>query len=134
MKNVQKGLTLIEALIALAVLSIGLTGLAAMQINSLQFVHSAHYRSMASAIALDFEERLWIEIADNTMTGCPTAETESGTLAQLLSDWNSATSTETFGDETAPKMLKIPNMAITVGTVVEDTSGSPVKDIRPWSI
>ena len=38
----QGGFTILEVMIALGVLSIGLAGLAIMQINSLQYVHSAH--------------------------------------------------------------------------------------------
>jgi len=47
-----RGFTLIEVLIALAVLSIGLAGMAALQLSSLQYTHSAHYRSLATTIAL----------------------------------------------------------------------------------
>ena len=85
----QSGLTIIEVLISLAVLSIGLAGLAAMQLASLQYVHSAHYRSMASTIALDFEERLWVAISDNNLTGCPSESTHVGGLSSY---WNGSTS------------------------------------------
>ncbi|HET6564089.1 MAG TPA: type IV pilus modification protein PilV [Xanthomonadales bacterium] len=59
------GFTLIEVMIALAVLTIGLTGLAVMQLSSMQFSHSSHYRSLASTVALNIEEQLWLELADN---------------------------------------------------------------------
>lgn len=59
------GFTLIEVMIALAVLTIGLTGLAAMQLSAMQFSHSSHYRSLASTVALNIEEQLWLELADN---------------------------------------------------------------------
>lgn len=55
----QRGVSLIEALIALLVLSIGLVGLGSLMMVSLKNVHSASYYSVASALALDFEERLW---------------------------------------------------------------------------
>ena len=66
--SAQCGFSILEVLIALAVLSIGLAGLAVMHFNSLKYVHSAYYRSLASAVALDFEERLWLELADGTET------------------------------------------------------------------
>ena len=40
-KPPQTGLTLIEVLIALVVLSIGLAGLASMHLSSVQYVHSS---------------------------------------------------------------------------------------------
>ena len=49
----QSGLSILEVLIALAVLAIGLAGLAVMHMNSLKYAHSAYYRSIASAAALD---------------------------------------------------------------------------------
>lgn len=70
------GLTLLEVLIALLVLSIGLVGVAALTIQSLQNTHSALYTSLASAAALDFEERLWIELGRQPGPGCPTLETD----------------------------------------------------------
>ncbi len=47
----ETGLSLIEALIALVVLSIGLLGLASLQINSLKFNQTAHLRTQASQLA-----------------------------------------------------------------------------------
>ena len=56
----QEGLTLIEILVTLLVLSVGLAGIAVLHINSMKFAHASYYRSIASSAALDFEERLWI--------------------------------------------------------------------------
>ena len=65
-----KGFTLLEVLIALLVLSIGLVGLAVLTIQSLQNTHSSLYTSLASAAALDFEERLWLDLGRRA-SGCP---------------------------------------------------------------
>lgn len=54
----EKGFTLIEALIALVVFSIGLLGLAAMYSKSMMVTHSAYMRSLASIQALDMAERI----------------------------------------------------------------------------
>ena len=122
----QGGLTMLEVLISLAVLSIGLAGLAAMQLASLQYIHSAQYRSMASTIALDFEERLWVAVSDNTLTGCPSEGTHVGNLSTY---WNGETAAVAYGGDNSPKKLRIPNLTITTGTVVEDTTESPIKTI-----
>jgi type IV pilus assembly protein PilV len=54
----SKGLSLIEVLIALLIVSIGLLGLAALQANSLKFNHSAYLRTQATQLAYDMAERI----------------------------------------------------------------------------
>lgn len=56
--NKQKGLTLLEILITVVVFSIGLLGLAALQIKGTQFNHSAYLRSQASFLAYDILDRM----------------------------------------------------------------------------
>lgn len=55
----QKGMTLIEVLIALVVLSIGLLSIATLQLRSVQYSHASYERSMAVISANDMVERLW---------------------------------------------------------------------------
>lgn len=118
----QSGLSLIEVLIALAVVSIGLAGMAAMQLTTLQFVHSAHYRSMASTVALDFEERLWLELASDDLEGCPDVTAGEGSpMEALLEHWGrdyvggEGDGVWTWSDA---QMLKVPGLSITVGSPV----------------
>lgn len=59
MKPRQEGFTLVEALVALVVLSIGLLGVAAMQVKALQSAHMGFQRSVASLAAVDAQERAW---------------------------------------------------------------------------
>ncbi|MBL1269238.1 type IV pilus modification protein PilV [Vreelandella neptunia] len=59
----QRGFSLIEALIALLVLSIGLIGVAAMQLKALQSANAGYQRSVASVAAVDAQERLWAQLA-----------------------------------------------------------------------
>jgi len=114
----QQGLSLIEVMIALAVLTIGLFGLAALQMSSLQYVHSSHYRSLASTIATDFEERLWLTLADNSLTGCPEAGDEEGTpAADLLESWTRVNTGEDWAWSSA-RMLRIPDLTLVTGTPV----------------
>lgn len=54
----QQGATLIEVLIAVVVLSIGLLGLAGLQVTSVQSNHSAYQRSQASLLASDLADRM----------------------------------------------------------------------------
>ncbi len=120
------GFTLIEVMIALGVLTIGLTGLAAMQLSAMQYSHSAHYRSLASTIALDFEERLWLELADNVLA-CD--DDWSGKVATLATHWNRVQleAEETDSDQEASPtgyLLRIPGLNITSGTAT--TVGSTV--------
>jgi type IV pilus assembly protein PilV len=61
--SVQQGFTLLEVLIALVVLSIGLLGLAFLQINALQSSLFSYQTTVANMIAKDAKERLWIELA-----------------------------------------------------------------------
>ncbi len=69
------GLSLIEVMIALLILSLGLVGLAALHLNSLTGTHASYYQSIASSVALDLEERAWVELA-TTESGCPDFVTE----------------------------------------------------------
>ncbi|QPL45628.1 type IV pilus modification protein PilV [Halomonas sp. A40-4] len=55
----QRGFSLVEALIALLVLSLGLVGVAAMQLKALQSATQGYQRSVASVAAVDAQERLW---------------------------------------------------------------------------
>ncbi len=54
----ESGMTLIEVLVALLVLSIGLLGVAALQMTSLRNNHAAHTRSQATALAYDIADRM----------------------------------------------------------------------------
>lgn len=58
----HKGFTLIEALVALLVLSVGLLGVAGMQLKALQSSHVSFQRTIASLAAQDAVERLWVEM------------------------------------------------------------------------
>lgn len=76
-----QGFTLVEALIALLVLSIGLLGVAGMQLKALQSAHMAYQRSLASVIAVDAQERLWSKLKPGE--GCPA-------VSDVLTDWKEA--------------------------------------------
>ncbi len=54
----QNGLTLIETLVALVVLSVGLLGVVALQVHGLSAGRTANYRSLAANLAADMAERI----------------------------------------------------------------------------
>jgi type IV pilus assembly protein PilV len=57
-KRFSKGFTLLEVLIALLVFSIGLLGLAGMQLQGLKYSHSSYLRSQANLLAYDILDRM----------------------------------------------------------------------------
>jgi type IV pilus assembly protein PilV len=54
----SRGFTFVETLVALLVLSIGLLGVAALQLSSLRTNHSASLRSQATLLAYDMVDRM----------------------------------------------------------------------------
>ncbi|MBD3897939.1 type IV pilus modification protein PilV [Halomonas sp. ML-15] len=84
----SKGFTLIEALVALLVLSIGMLGVAAMQLNALQGAHAAYQRSIASLAAQDAQERLWAEMARQGGLACPDEGVVNGTGEGWDAQWS----------------------------------------------
>ena len=81
----QSGFTLIEALVALLVLSIGLLGAAALQLKALQGAQSGYQRAVASLAAQDAVERLWAQF-DSERNECNGLEGETGEWERLWQD------------------------------------------------
>src|SRR4249920_1652063 len=54
----QQGFTMVEVLVALVVLAIGLLGIAALYLNSLQSGRTAIYRTQAVTLAADLADRI----------------------------------------------------------------------------
>lgn len=57
----QQGFGLIEVLVALTILSIGMLGLAAMQLTSLQFARESLDTTIATIMVRDMNERAWAQ-------------------------------------------------------------------------
>ena len=64
LSSIQRGATLIEVLVAMLVLSVGLLGLAGMQMTALKSNQSAYYRSQATVLAYDIMDRMRANRAD----------------------------------------------------------------------
>ncbi|MCQ4313670.1 type IV pilus modification protein PilV [Stutzerimonas sp. VN223-3] len=94
---IQRGATLIEVLVAMLILSVGLLGLAGMQMTALQSNQSAYYRSQATVLAYDVIDRMRANRSD-ALNGvydialkneaCDPDLDPSGTLAQRdVAEW-----------------------------------------------
>jgi type IV pilus assembly protein PilV len=64
----EKGVGLVEVLVALLILSTALLALVSLQTRSLQFNHGAYMRSQANIFAYDIMERIRINNSDTTGT------------------------------------------------------------------
>ncbi|OLO12178.1 type IV pilus modification protein PilV [Chromohalobacter japonicus] len=69
----QSGFGLIEVLVALTILSVGMLGLAAMQLNSLQNARDSLNTTLATIMVRDMNERAWAQ--------------QDETCEALLSEW-----------------------------------------------
>lgn len=106
-RGAQIGLSLLEVLIALLVLSIGLVGAAALTINSLTNVHSALHTSLASTVALDLEERLWLAAVESASNGCPSSAEIQSVVTETREQWEWTIEKE---------RLNLPGLMIVTGT------------------
>ena len=112
------GFSLVEVLVALLVVSIGLVGLAALHLTSLKSAHSSYYRSIASAVTLDLEERLW-ERAAVVLTDpgqCLSNDDLTAVRTELLNQWRID-----FGENNEPpagNRAGIPNLRVDFGDPV----------------
>lgn len=80
----QAGVGLLEVLVALVVLSVGLLGMAGLQLNALKSATQSYQRSVATLAAIDAQERLWAALANSPDGNC------SGLAASVKSDWQTA--------------------------------------------
>ncbi|WP_339546239.1 type IV pilus modification protein PilV [Pseudomonas sp. RA_35y_Pfl2_P32] len=85
----QDGMTLIEVLVALLILTAGLLGAAAIQLNALKYTDSALMSSQASFIAYDMLDRIRANVAADYSLPGPTSGPEASARGQDLSDFNS---------------------------------------------
>lgn len=97
----QTGFSLLEILVSLIILSIGMLGLAALQLNAIRYNHGAELRSIATQQALAMIERMRANrqgVADGaygSLSGIPAQANctacSTGEMAQKdLYDWNTS--------------------------------------------
>lgn len=92
LKRRQRGTSLIEALVAMVVLSLGLLGLAGLQLNSMKTSQGAHLRAQAAEHAYDMLDRMRAD-RDNARSGdynialTATAPTSTDLAGSEIASW-----------------------------------------------
>lgn len=129
----QQGFTLIEVLIALLVMTIGLVGMAALHMTSLKNAHSSYYRSIASSVALDVEERIWQRAATvlDTPGQCLDAIDLGAISTQVLNQWRIAFSED--GEPVNAGRIGIPNLNLAFGDLAPDSKTRPRPEGGTWT-
>lgn len=110
----QRGLTLIEVLVAVLVIAIGLLGFAGLQATSLRYNHGAYTSTQATTLAMDIADRMRanpnaardgdydLDFDDGTSGGSTVAENDlhawRTTLADLLPEGTSAVDVDADGN------------------------------------
>ena len=111
-KGVQQGMTLIEVLVALLILTVGLLGAAAVQINALKYTDSSRMTSQASFIAYDMMDRIRANSGANYTVTPPTSANPGNARDQDLYDFT--TSIVTFGGPTATGSITLNQRVYTI--------------------
>ena len=111
-KGVQQGMTLIEVLVALLILTVGLLGAAAVQINALKYTDSSRMTSQASFIAYDMMDRIRANSGANYTITPPTSANPGNARDQDLYDFT--TSIVNFGGPTATGSITLNQRVYTI--------------------
>ncbi len=78
---------MVEALVAVLVLSLGLLGVAAMQLKALQSAHMGYQRAVVSLAAIDAQERAWAGLSQASTHACPdTSAFENAWVSHWFND------------------------------------------------
>jgi type IV pilus assembly protein PilV len=91
----QRGVTLVEVLVTVVVISVGLLGVAALQMTSLRDNYSSYVRGQATALADDIIDRIRANRDDAASYAVAMGGSVSGTTvaAQDVTEWKSALQT-----------------------------------------
>lgn len=111
-KGVQQGMTLIEVLVALLILTVGLLGAAAVQLNALKYTDSSRMTSQASFIAYDMMDRIRANSGANYTITPPTSANPGNARDQDLYDFT--TSIVNFGGPTAAGSITLNQRVYTI--------------------
>lgn len=138
----QSGFTMLEALIALVVVSLGLLGIAGIIANSLKLNQGAQARSQASWLANDIIDRMRANRAkatDYALASCGAAPAGGSVADEDLAEWCAAVA-ETLPDGTGSVVATGDKVTVTVtwddssrleNASVVDGSGAFVVETRP---
>lgn len=122
LRHRQRGMTLIEVLVTLILISVGLLGVAALQLTSLRSNQEAYVRSQASALAGDILDRMranqsGVLKGDYAVNNAPANGTgTTGTSAAYdLSEWQKAITAALPGTPSGTVELKGRVVTVTIG-------------------
>jgi len=129
------GFTLLEVLIALVVLSIGLLGLAALQVTGLRSTHGANLVSQASLLAYDMADRIRANPGEAAYAGyvtvCPENMPATPLVTADLAEW--ACAVESLLPAGEGRIATLQNGATTRYTVTVEWEDLQVEaDDGPW--
>lgn len=146
--NKSTGFTLIELLVAVLVLSVGLLGLAGLQVTGLKNNQNAYYRSQATQLAYDMGDRMRANVigastytsnSASTAITQPTCITTTGCTPQNMAlndlfEWNSNLLTAglpmVVGTITVVTTTTTPNVSIYTITIKWDDNRDFIIDIN----
>ncbi len=95
----QHGFTLLEVLITLVVFSVGLLGIAGLQMTGMKQTHNSHLRSLATTQAMDMADRMranmegvengdYDKVYANCNANCETGECDAAKMAEFdVCEW-----------------------------------------------
>jgi len=127
-QHAQEGMTLIEVLVALVILTVGLLGAAAIQLNALKYTDSSRMTSQASFIAYDIMDRIRANSgADYTVTP-PTSGNLSVARDQDLYDFT--TNIVNFGGATATGTIALDKHVYTITITWDDSRAANIVNSR----
>jgi type IV pilus assembly protein PilV len=126
----QDGMTLIEVLVALLILSVGLLGAAATQLNALKYTDSSLMTSQASFIAYDMMDRIRANSAADYTVTPPTSGNLNVTRDQDLYDFT--TNIASFGGPTATGSITLNQRVYTITITWDDSRAAAATSTRSF--
>lgn len=116
LKNAHRGFSLIEVLVALLIMSIGLLGAAAIQLNALKYTDSSSMRTQASFIAYDMLDRIRANSSVNySLASAKAAATSTDYTNPRAVDWSDfKANIATFSGGTGEGVIAIASNVVTI--------------------
>jgi type IV pilus assembly protein PilV len=123
-RSKQRGLSMIEVLVAIVILSLGLLGMAGLQASGLRSSQSAFYRAQAAQFASDMAERMRANLGDArnyTLAMGASAPTGTSIKDKDRADWLARLAMLPAGDGS----IAVDNVAntVTISVQWDDTRG-----------
>jgi type IV pilus assembly protein PilV len=120
----QRGLSLIEVLVAIVIISLGLLGMAGLQASGLRSSQSAFYRAQAAQFAVDMAERMRANLGDarNYTLAMSDAPPSGATVRDRdRADWLARLATLPAGDGSIA--VDLGNNTVTIAVQWDDSRG-----------